>query len=58
MSLELTESKESRKNPVFEGWITGRMPVVLYVRKCKPQTARSIQTHRVRRMGPRLEHSV
>jgi hypothetical protein len=35
--LELTESEKPRKIPVFEGWITGRMAVVLYIRNCKPQ---------------------
>jgi hypothetical protein len=33
MSFELTEREESRKNSIFEGWITGRMAMVLYVRK-------------------------
>jgi hypothetical protein len=47
------------KNSRFESWITGRMAVVLHVRKCEPQTSKFIQeNHRVSRMGPRLEHLV
>jgi hypothetical protein len=42
-SSDLTERAEPRKkkNPTFEGWITGKMAVVLYLRKCEPKTARS-----------------
>jgi hypothetical protein len=42
MSLDLTQREESRKNPTFESWNIGRMAVVLYVRKCEPQSVRSI----------------
>jgi hypothetical protein len=34
------------------------MALILHVRKCELQTARSIQNHRVRRMEPRTEHLV
>jgi hypothetical protein len=52
------EGGVQENNPTFEGCITGKVAVVLHVRKCRPQKARSIQKDKVRRMGPRMEHLV
>jgi hypothetical protein len=35
--IRLAKGGIQEKNPSFEGWITGRMAVVLYIRNCKPQ---------------------
>jgi hypothetical protein len=58
MRLDLTQREKFRKNPTFDGWITGRMAAMLYVRKYKPLIARSIQNHRVSGTGPMMEHLV
>jgi hypothetical protein len=41
--IRLAKGGIQEKNPSFEGWITGRMAVVLCVKKCEPQTAGLIQ---------------
>jgi hypothetical protein len=49
--LQTDGGRSPEKNSIFAGWIVGGMALVLYVRKCKAQTAGSMQNHRVAQDG-------